>query len=91
MSKEGLTVMMQNINADFQQLQFPLKEGKKKTQKTQLTKETNSSDFISQALAYQQQWNWTACHFVGIFGFNIFGTPNYSPVPPQGLTAALCT
>lgn len=30
MSKEGLTVMMQNINADFQQLQFPLKEGKKK-------------------------------------------------------------
>ena len=57
MSKEGLTVMMQNVNADFQQLQFPLKEGKKKTQKTQLTKETNSSDFISQALAYQQQWN----------------------------------
>lgn len=33
MSKEGLTVMMQNINADFQQLQFPLKEGKKKNHK----------------------------------------------------------
>lgn len=33
MSKEGLTVMMQNINADFQQLRFPLKEGKKKTTK----------------------------------------------------------
>lgn len=30
MSKEGLTVMMQNINADFQQLQFPLKEEKEK-------------------------------------------------------------